>query len=94
MGAISGHLYTLYEKSFAWYKILYNAIGKMHRKEEVSLGFICTSAYSYISIAARDTIRHIFKGQDMVVYQILKRLATDIRVDMILDDSPVELGQH
>jgi hypothetical protein len=89
MGAISGHLHTLYEKSFAWYKILHNAIGKMHRKEEVSLGFTCTSAYSHISIAARDTIRHILEGQDMVVYQILKRLATDTRVDMILDDSPV-----
>ena len=29
----------------------------------------------------------------MVVYQILKRLAIDTRVDMILDDKPVKGGQ-
>ena len=30
----------------------------------------------------------------MVIYQILKRLTTDTRVDMILDDKPVKGGQH
>ena len=73
MGAIAGHLHTLYEKSFAWYKILHNATNKMDRKEEVLLGFTCTSVYAHVSMAARDTIQHVLKAEDMVVYQILKR---------------------
>ena len=65
----------------------------MDRKEEVLLGFTCTSVYAHVSMAARDTIQHVLKAEDMVVYQILKRLATDTRVDMILDDQPVKGGQ-
>ena len=69
MGAIAGHLHTLYEKSFAWYKILHNAINRMDRKEEVLLRFTCTSVYAHVSMA----IQHVLKADDMVVYQILKR---------------------
>ncbi len=66
----------------------------MDCKEEVLLGFTCTRAYLYISIAARDTIYYILEGKDIVIYQILKRLAIDIRVDIILDDKPVERGRR
>ncbi len=66
-----------------WYKILRNAINKMDRKEEVLLGFTCTSVYPHTSIAARDTIQHVLEGDDMVIYRILGRLATDIRVGII-----------
>jgi hypothetical protein len=66
----------------------------MDRKEEVLLGFTCTSVYPHISIAARDTIQHVLEGEDMVIYRILGRLATHIRVDMILDDKPVKGEQH
>ena len=91
---MTGHLHVLDEKSFTWYKILRDAINKMDCKEEVLLGFPCTSVYPHISIAARDTIQHVLKGEDMVIYRILGRFATDIRVDMILDDKPVKGGQH
>ncbi|KAK4031317.1 hypothetical protein C8A01DRAFT_21445 [Parachaetomium inaequale] len=90
IGAIAGLLYILDEKSFTWYKMLRNAINTMDRKEEVLLGFICTSVYSHISIAACDNIYRILEGEDMAIYYILKRLATDIRVDMVLDDKPVK----
>jgi len=94
MGAMVGHLHILDEKSFTWwYEILRNAINKMNRKEEVLLGFTCTRAYSHVSMATRDTIHHAFKGKDMVIYQILKRLATDTHVDMmIFDAKPVKGG--
>ena len=93
MGATTGHLHILDEKSFTWYKILRDAINKMDRKEEVLLGFTCTSMYPQVSMAARDTIQRVLKAEDMVVYQILKRLATDTRVDIILDDKPVKGDQ-
>jgi hypothetical protein len=92
MGATAGHLHTLNEKLLTWYKILRNAINKLDRKEEVLLGFTCTSVYPHISVAARHTIQHVFEGEDMVIYRILGRLATDIRVDMILDDYPAGMS--
>lgn len=45
-------------------------------------------------MAARDTIQHVLKGEDIVIYHILMRLATDIGVDMILDARPVNRGLH
>ncbi len=93
MGVTAGHPHILDEKSLTWYKILRNAINKMDRKEEVLLGFTCTSMYPLVSMAARDTIQHVLKAEDMVVYRILKRLATDTRVDIILDDKPVMTRQ-
>ena len=87
---MAGFLYILDEKSFTWYKMLRNVMNKIDRKEEVLLRFIYTSVYSHFSIAARDTIYYILKGEDMVIYYILKRLATDKRVDMVLDDKPVK----
>ena len=92
MGAIAGHLYSLDEKLFTWYRILRNAVNRIDYKEEVLLGFICTRAYSHVSMAARDTIYYVLEGKDMVIYQIFKRLATDIRVEMIPDDKPVKAG--
>ena len=68
IGAIAAPLYTLDKKLFTWYKILRNAINKMDCKEEVLLGFICTRAYLYISITARDTIYYILEGKDIVIY--------------------------
>jgi len=93
MGAMAGYLHTLEEKSFTWYKTLRSAIDKIDRKEDVLLGFTYTRAYSHASIAARDTMQHVLKGEDIIIYHILKRLATDTRVDIILDARPVNRGR-
>jgi hypothetical protein len=93
MGAMAGYLHTLDEKSFTWYKTLHNAIDKIDRKEDILLGFTYTRAYLHISIAARDTIQHVLKGKDIIIYHILKRLATDTRIDIILDARPVNRGR-
>jgi hypothetical protein len=94
MSDTGSHPHTLNERSLTWYKILRNAINKLDRKEEVLLGFTCTGVYPYLSIALRRTIQHVFEGEDMVIYRILGRLASDIRVDMILDDKPLKGRQH
>ena len=92
MGATAGHPHVNPSNTSSLRSILLMALRRiLYHVSDVS-SRLCTSVYPHISMAAHDTIQHVLEGEDMIIYRILGRLATDIRVDMILDDKPVKGG--
>ncbi|KAK3358329.1 hypothetical protein B0T24DRAFT_685585 [Lasiosphaeria ovina] len=87
-GAMADHGPVLSAETLSWSKALEGEVGKMDREKDVLLGYTCTGAYLHRSTAVGDDIRRGLRGVDMVVFQVLKHLAEDVRVEVVLDDRP------
>ncbi|KAF5025641.1 hypothetical protein F66182_2247 [Fusarium sp. NRRL 66182] len=84
--SMGDHLQALDQEALHFYTALENLLSnKDFLKQGGHVGFTCTHAYPHTSKSSLNSLRHMLKGLDMVVYQALKRILGAAHVTACLD---------